>query len=181
MAASRTNERRAEAQKRRAATSRTTKGASKEKYPGILSLLKEEHDEVKDLFDKFEKETESDPAAGKATADKICMELTRHAEMEEQIVYPALQKQDEDIYYEAEEEHHVAEMLVAEIQAMQPGGPWKAKVIVLAENVRHHIDEEETEAFPELKKAGVDELEAMASKWTAMKAQWKPAKMKGAA
>jgi hemerythrin superfamily protein len=141
----------------------------------VLNLLKQEHDEVKDLFDQFEKETEDKPEAGKKTADQICTELTRHAEMEEQIVYPALKKQDEDIYYEAEEEHHVAEMLIKEIQSMKPDPAWRAKVTVLAENVRHHIDEEETEAFPELKKLDAAVLEDMAKKWETAKAAWKPA------
>jgi hemerythrin-like domain-containing protein len=176
MPATRTKERQAEARTRRAATSRTAKSGSA-KYPGVLAMLKEEHDMVKDLFDQFEKETETKPEAGKATADKICMELTRHAEMEEQIVYPALQKQDEDIYHEAEEEHHVAEFLIKEIQAMKPDGAWRAKVTVLAENVRHHIDEEETEAFKELKKLDSSELDRMAEQWEKAKAAWKPSKV----
>ena len=69
-------------------------------------------------------------------------------------------------------------MLIAEIEAMQPNGVWRAKMTVLMENVRHHIDEEETEGFPELKKVGAAELEAMAAAWEKMKATWKPAKLK---
>ena len=157
----------------RSTTSRTA-GTSTRTYPGVLAVLKEEHDEVKKLFDRFEKETKADPAAGKATADQICMELVRHAEMEEKIVYPALQQEDEEVYHEAHEEHHVAEMLVKEIQSMRPDGAWKAKVTVLGENVKHHIEEEEKEGFKELRKAGKSKLDAMAESWKQMKAQWKP-------
>ena len=173
MATPKTKERQANARTRRTTNARTTPGVSKSKYPGVLALLKEEHDLVKGLFDRFEKETEEDPAAGKATADEICQELTRHAEMEEKIVYPKLQQEDEDIYLEAQEEHHVAKVLVSEIEAMKPDGVWRAKMTVLAENVRHHIDEEETEGFPELKKAGPEALEEMGKAWADMKAAWK--------
>ena len=177
-----TKERQASAATRRTASSRTTSSnGSKTSYPGVLGILKEEHELVKGLFDQFERETEQDPAAGKATAAKICMELTRHAEMEEKIVYPKLQAADEDIYFEAQEEHHVAKVLIAEIEAMQPSGIWRAKVTVLAENVRHHIEEEETEGFPEIRKAGPASLESMAKAWELMKATWKPTRVKGAA
>lgn len=181
MATPKTQERQASAQTRRTANSRTSSNGSKSQFPGVLAILKEEHALVKGLFDQFEKETEESPAAGKATADKICMELTRHAEMEEKIVYPKLKAEDEDLYFEAQEEHHVAKMLIAEIEAMKPDGVWRAKVTVLAENVRHHIEEEETEGFPELKKAGAADLEAMGKAWEQMKAAWKPARAKGAA
>ncbi|MEX0782383.1 MAG: hemerythrin domain-containing protein [Dehalococcoidia bacterium] len=80
----------------------------------MLATLKEEHDLVKKLFDRFEQETAQNPAAGKATANEICMELTRHAEMEEKLIYPALKAEDEDIFYEAQEEHHVAKVLIAD-------------------------------------------------------------------
>lgn len=178
MATATTKDRQANARTRREANSRTQKGGSKTQFPGVLGILKEEHDLVKDMFERFEQETENDPAAGAAIAAEICTELTRHAEMEEKIVYPKLEAQDEDIYLEAQEEHHVAKVLIAEIEAMQPNGVWRAKVTVLAENVRHHIEEEETEGFPELKKLGAPELEAMGQAWEQMKATWKPAKVK---
>ena len=180
MASPKTKERQASARTRRSANSRTTTGGSKSQFPGVLELLKEEHDLVKGLFERFEQETEQDPTAGEATAAEICTELTRHAEMEEKIVYPKLKAQDEDIYLEAQEEHHVAKVLISEIEAMQPNGVWRAKVTVLAENVRHHIEEEETEGFPELKQLGKPELEAMAQAWEQMKAAWKPSKTKRA-
>jgi hemerythrin superfamily protein len=178
MATPKTKQRQASARTRRTTSARTTPGASKSKFPGVLSMLKEEHDLVKELFDRFEKETEQDPAAGEKTAMEICTELTRHAEMEEKIVYPKLKAQDEDIYFEAQEEHHVAKVLISEIESMRPDGVWRAKVTVLAENVRHHIDEEESEAFPEMKELGVPELEEMGKAWEQMKAAWKPSKAK---
>jgi len=147
----------------------------------VLQSLKDEHEMVKELFDRFEKEAEENPANGQATAAEVCVELTRHAEMEEKLVYPALKAEDEDVYYEAQEEHHVAKLLIAEIEAMKPDPVWRAKVTVLAENVRHHIEEEETEGFPELRNLDAPELEDMGKKWEEMKAAWKPAGSKARA
>ena len=180
MATPKTQTRQASARTRRASTSRTT-GRSKSEFPGVLGVLKEEHDLVKELFDRFEEQTNTDPVKGKATADEICMELTRHAEMEEKLIYPALKTEDEDIFYEAQEEHHVAKVLIAEIESMKPDPVWRAKVTVLAESVRHHIEEEETEGFPELKNLGADKLAEMGKQWEQMKATWKPARSRPAA
>src|SRR5512141_2040556 len=96
------------ATKTRERTSASSRPNPSSSRPGsVLAMLKTEHKEVKGLFDQFEKETEQSPSAGKATADKICNELIRHAEMEEKIIYPELKSQDEEIFYESTEEHHV--------------------------------------------------------------------------
>ena len=153
---------------------RGSRRSSRGDLPGILTLLKEEHDEVKDLFDEFETQAESDVAAAAPTAETIMRELVRHAEMEERIVYPGLQEADPDTYFEAHEEHHVAEVLIGELQELEPGDTYKAKMIVLAENIRHHIDEEESEAFEALRTLPEERLDGMADEWKEMKAAWKP-------
>jgi hemerythrin-like domain-containing protein len=139
-------------------------------FPGVLALIKKDHDEVKELFESFEQEAESDLEGSAEIAKKIISELIQHTELEEQIVYPGLKKQDADTYYEATEEHHVADLLMEEIKRMRPDDVYKAKMVVLAENVRHHIKEEETEAFPLLKKLGNDRLEEMGRQWEQAKA-----------
>ena len=149
---------------------RKSSSRSSGNLPGVLALLKEEHDEVKSLFDKFEKQADRDLQGASQLVDTILQELMRHAEMEEQIVYPALQEADGDVYHEAHEEHHVAELLVGEIGSMAPDDVYKAKVIVLAENVRHHIEEEESEGFKLLKKLPREQLDEMASRWQEVKA-----------
>jgi hemerythrin superfamily protein len=148
---------------------------AKQDKSDILVILKDEHDEVKQLFKDYMKEAEKDEMAGKETVDKILSELTRHAEMEEQIVYPALEEADEDLYHEAHEEHHVAELLMAEIGGMKPGPVFKAKVTVLQENVEHHIDEEEKEGFKVLRKVAAEKRSEMGEQWMSTKESWKPA------
>ncbi len=121
-----------------------------------LVLLKEDHDTVKNLFDKFEK------AEGRSAKKKIVQqaltELKVHAAIEEEIFYPAIRKAvGSGIMNEADEEHHVAKVLVAELDGMDgKEDHYDAKFTVLSENVRHHIKEEENEVFPKAKDASLD-------------------------
>jgi hypothetical protein len=121
-----------------------------------ISQLKQDHDKVKDLFDKFESAERA--AAKKSLAKKALEELKIHAALEEDIFYPAVRKYIEsEIMNEADEEHHVARVLIAELEKMDgKGDHFEAKFTVLAENVRHHIKEEESEMFPEARRLGID-------------------------
>ncbi len=122
-----------------------------------VALLKDDHEKVKGLFDKFEN-AKSD-SAKKSAARKAIMDLKVHAAIEEEIFYPACDaaldsKEGHDILLEAEEEHHVVHLLIAELDAMSDDDEhFDAKFTVLAENVRHHIEEEETEMLPKAEKA----------------------------
>jgi hemerythrin-like domain-containing protein len=128
------------------------------KPTNAIALLKEDHQKVKDLFDQFEE------ATGSATRAKIVaetlMELKVHATVEEELFYPALRQEIEDeegIMDEADEEHHVAKVLIAELEKMKGDEDhWEAKFTVLAENVRHHIKEEEGKMFKEAKRTEID-------------------------
>jgi len=111
-------------------------------------------------------------------AARICAALTVHAQIEEEIFYPAVREaiDDEDLMDEAEVEHAGAKSLISQIEGMQPGDPlYDAKVTVLGEQVEHHIKEEEGEMFTQIRKSDLDleelgvemltrkgELEAMA-------------------
>jgi hemerythrin superfamily protein len=121
-----------------------------------LALLKKDHDAVKDLFDKFEK-ADGRPARKKIVKQALT-ELKVHAAIEEELFYPAVRKPvGKDIMNEADEEHHVAKVLIAELESMDGREDhYDAKFTVLAENVRHHIKEEENEVFPKAKDAAID-------------------------
>jgi len=123
-----------------------------------ISMLKNDHQKVKGLFEKFEN-TSSSKAKQKIVSDAL-MELKIHASIEEEFFYPALRQEmddEEGLMDEADEEHHVAKVLIAELEAMRGNEyHWEAKFKVLAENVRHHIKEEEGEIFPEAKKTAID-------------------------
>lgn len=127
------------------------------------TLLKEDHKRVKTLFDRFEK-AKTRGAKWKIVREAL-EELKVHAAIEEEIFYPAVRKPvGKDLMNEADEEHHVAKLLIAELDTMDgTESHYEAKFVVLAENVRHHIKEEENEMLPKAEKTKVD-FEALAEK-----------------
>ena len=133
-----------------------------------VALLKEDHARVKDLFDRFES-TKSRAAKIKIVREAL-VELKVHAAIEEELFYPSVRKPvGKELMNEADEEHHVARLLIAELDAMDGSeSHFDAKFLVLAENVRHHIQEEEGEMLPRAQKARLD-FAALAEKMTARK------------
>lgn len=120
-----------------------------------LTLLKNDHRKVEQLFKSFEK-TES-KSRKSSLAKQIVKELAIHAAIEEQVFYPAVRKalseNDEDMILEALEEHHIVKWVVWEIDGLNPDDErFDAKVKVLSENVKHHVEEEETELFKKVRK-----------------------------
>jgi hypothetical protein len=112
-------------------------------FTDAIMLLRSDHDEVADLFDKFENASGDDRK--RQIAEKICTELKIHAMIEEEIFYPAFRgKIDDDMLDEAVVEHDEAKVLINDIM---DGGPdntfYEAKVTVLSELIEHHVEEEE--------------------------------------
>jgi len=144
------------------------------KQENAIAMLKEDHRTVKELFDIFEETTAS--ASKKKLVAEAIQQLKIHATLEEELFYPAVRQQIEDedgIMDEADEEHHVAKILIAELEQMQGNEDhWEAKFKVLAESVRHHIKEEEGEMLPLAKKTDID-FAALAEQMTMMKAKLK--------
>jgi hemerythrin superfamily protein len=124
---------------------------------GIV-LLKDDHKTVNQLFKQFEKGKESaSPAAKRNLVDQMIKELTTHAYIEETVFYPEARQavpETKDHVLESVEEHHVVAWLLAELRNLDASDEtFDAKVTVLIENVRHHVEEEEQEFFPEVRKA----------------------------
>ena len=125
------------------------------------TLLAKDHKDVKALFKRYEKLTkaEADGSERQELAEQICEMLTVHAQIEEEIFYPAVREADvdEDLLDEAEVEHASAKDLIGQIQSMQPEDDlYDAKVTVLGEYINHHVEEEEGEMFPKARRAKVD-------------------------
>jgi hemerythrin superfamily protein len=140
------------AAKSASASKSTAKGGA-----DAIALLKEDHREVEELFSKFE--ATGGQKTKKRLAEKICLMLKVHTQIEEEIFYPRSREEEVegDLIDEAVVEHAAAKKLIAEIEAMEPGQDlYDAKVKVLQEMVEHHVEEEEKELFPEAKKAGMD-------------------------
>jgi hypothetical protein len=120
-----------------------------------IELLKEDHEKVKGLFEEFEKAEE--PEEKERIVKEAIMELKIHAMIEEEIFYPKVREENsgdeetEDMMDEAIEEHHAVKLLIGELEKMGPEEErYDAKFTVLAENVKHHIEEEEGEVFPDI-------------------------------
>jgi hemerythrin-like domain-containing protein len=122
-----------------------------------ITLLKQDHKTVEGLFKKFEKAGEGAKKTQRDLADKIVEELSVHAAIEEEVFYPAVRQaleEEEDTILEGLEEHHVAKILLSEIAGMDAEDErFRPKVTVLIESVRHHVEEEEKELFPEVRQA----------------------------
>jgi hypothetical protein len=121
-----------------------------------IAILRKDHDTVKGFFDEFE-EAES-PAAKEKIIDQAVTALKIHAVLEEEIFYPAVRGHvGSTLMNEADEEHHVARVLIAELDRQGRKDDHRAaKFTVLAESVRHHIKEEENEMLPKAKELEID-------------------------
>lgn len=143
------------------------------KKQDAIALLKSDHDEVKKLFKDFE--NASGERRKEKLAREICRELTVHSKIEEEIFYPACKgKIDEDLLKEGYVEHDAAKLMIAEIEAGEPGDDFfDAKVKVLKEEIEHHIEEEEKKMegmFAQARKAGLD-MDKLGEELAARKAE----------
>jgi hemerythrin superfamily protein len=120
-----------------------------------ITLLKNDHKTVEQLFKRFEKAGDRAFVEKRALVDRIIEELSKHAAIEEQLFYPvarATVPDTDDIALESLEEHHIVKWVLSELEDMSPEDErFDAKVTVLIENVRHHVDEEESELFPKVR------------------------------
>lgn len=121
-----------------------------------IAILKREHDHVKGLFERFE--TAERKGDKHKIAKQTIEELRIHSALEEELFYPAVRGQLKNaVMNEADEEHHVAKVLIAELDAMNGDDDhFDAKFTVLAESVRHHIKEEENDMLPKARDLEID-------------------------
>ena len=115
-----------------------------------ITMLKTDHDKVKDLLAELESTTERGVKTRQELFATIKGELSVHEVIEEEIFYPALRNHPKakDIVLEAYEEHHVVDLLMGELESLDVDDEtWGAKALVMKENIEHHIEEEEGEMF----------------------------------
>ena len=137
-----------------------------------IQLLKKDHAEVKELFDRFEKLGKKGSRDEKEEiVREACAKLTVHAIVEEEIFYPAAREapEAETLLNEAEVEHGIAKQLITQLDALSVEDEmFDANFTVLSEYIKHHVQEEESELFPKVQKSELD-LDALAEQMAARK------------
>ena len=141
-----------------------SKSTSTPKFPATakdaIALLKADHGAVSELFADYEKSNSR--SKKKALVAEICTELSVHAQIEEEIFYPAVKAalKDKLLVPEATVEHRGIKDLIAQLEGVEPEGAiYDAKVKVLSEYVEHHVKEEQNEMFPKAKGTSLDMVE----------------------
>jgi hemerythrin superfamily protein len=140
--------------------------------PDVIELLETDHREVEQMFGEFERAT--DPKQRRTIADKIIIELVKHSEAEEQAVYPAMAKKIEggkEMVEHEISEHSEAEQIMKTLDGMDPEDPQFGVLMQqLIAAIRHHVQEEEGEAFPKFRAAtSKEELDKLATVVEALK------------
>ncbi|MFZ1545484.1 MAG: hemerythrin domain-containing protein [Candidatus Nitrotoga sp.] len=134
-----------------------TKGASLSKTEDAIALLRADHKLVSTLFTEYEKARTT--SKKKTIVSQICSELSIHAQVEEEIFYPAVKEAlgDKELIPEATVEHATLKDLIGQVEGLEPDGEmYNAKIKVLSEYVRHHVKEEQNEMFPKAKSTNLD-------------------------
>ena len=140
-----------------------------------LTLLKQDHGNVEELFRRFETAGPEDVGELARVRDLVIEQLSKHAVVEEQVFYPAIRAKlgDEKAFtvLEGLEEHHVVKATLSELEKLAPTHErFRAKFTVLIESVRHHVEEEENDMFPQARDAfSVEELNTMGEQMEAAK------------
>lgn len=149
----------------------TTKSKDTDNKLDAIALLKADHEKVSELFEEYEK-TDS-KTKKKSLVEEICTELTVHAQIEEEIFYPAVKAvlKDDFIVVEGAVEHLGIKNLIDQLEGIEPGGDvYDAKVKVLSEYVEHHVEEEQNDMFPKAKKTPSLDLVELGDRMAARKA-----------
>jgi hemerythrin superfamily protein len=138
-----------------------------------IELLKQDHVKVKKLMEEIDSTTERGVKTREELFGRFKREMTVHERIEEEVFYPRLTEQakTKDIALEGYEEHHVVDLVMAELaDVAYDDEHWAAKFTVMKENVEHHIEEEEGEMFKLARQAlESDELEELGERMESMK------------
>jgi iron-sulfur cluster repair protein YtfE (RIC family) len=150
---------------------KTAASVSPGKRQDATTLLRADHKLVNDLFADYEKARSANKK--KQLVAQICSELSVHAQVEEEIFYPAVKRalKDKELIPEATVEHATLKDLIAQVEGIEPDGEmFDAKIKVLAEYVKHHVKEEQNVMFPKAKETDLD-MKALGDQLSERKAE----------
>ena len=142
---------------RKAPAKKTSRSASTSSGQDAIALLRADHKKVSALYEQYENTRSA--AKKKALVATICLELSVHAKVEEEIFYPAVKAalKDKELIPEAQVEHASLKELIAQVRDKEPDGEmFDAKIKVMSEYTKHHVKEEQNEMFPKAKATRLD-------------------------
>ena len=142
---------------RKAPAKKTSRAASTSSGQDAIALLRADHKKVSALYEQYENTRSA--ARKKALVATICQELSIHAQVEEEIFYPAVKAalKDKELVPEAQVEHASLKELIAQVKDKEPDGEmFDAKIKVMSEYTKHHVKEEQNEMFPKAKATRLD-------------------------
>jgi hemerythrin superfamily protein len=143
------------------------------KSEDAIEMLKADHQKVRELFQKYV--AASDQHAKRQVADQVFVELETHAQLEEMVFYPAFEEAADDegkqLVEEARQEHQKVKSLIAELRGLDADAAFDTKFRQLMDNVEHHVQEEETEIFPEAEEILAEDNEDLVDEMQEIKAQ----------
>ncbi|TAK77958.1 MAG: hemerythrin domain-containing protein [Aquabacterium sp.] len=145
--------------------------ASSAQPKDATAMLRADHQAVSELFEQYEKARSSTKKV--QLVAQLCQELKVHAQIEEEIFYPAFKQalKDKELIPEATVEHDTLKSLIGQIEGVEPDGEmYDAKVKVLSEYVKHHVKEEQGEIFPKARDSSLD-LVALGARLAERKAE----------
>ncbi len=136
---------------------KTARASSSSSGQDAIALLRADHKRVSDLYEQYESTRSA--AKKKTIVASICLELSVHAQVEEEIFYPAVKAalKDKELVPEAQVEHASLKELIAQVKDKEPDGEmFDAKIKVMSEYTKHHVKEEQNEMFPKAKNTRLD-------------------------
>jgi hemerythrin superfamily protein len=143
----------------------TKKRTTRKPAEDAITLLKKDHEKVRGLLKKLESAADRADGRAQELLSQVDREVKIHSQIEEEIFYPAFHeaartKEENKLFFEAKEEHHVVDMVMPEVNESEGGAEdFAARTKVLKDLIEHHADEEEKNMFPKAKKLfGRDEL-----------------------
>ncbi|MFL6696033.1 MAG: hemerythrin domain-containing protein [Vitreoscilla sp.] len=136
---------------------KASRGSTTSSGQDAIALLRADHKRVSDLYEQYESTRSA--AKKKTIVASICLELSVHAQVEEEIFYPAVKAalKDKELVPEAQVEHASLKELIAQVKDKEPDGEmFDAKIKVMSEYTKHHVKEEQNEMFPKAKNTRLD-------------------------
>jgi hemerythrin superfamily protein len=138
--------------------------------PSVTNQIRMDHTHVLTTFHRYK--DDASPAVKQALVGTICMAVEIHAQLEEEIFYPAMRAVNPEIVDKSFPEHEEMRQMISSLRNMEPGNPhYDRTFMALMRTIMHHVADEETTLLPEAERLLGDKLAELGAEWTRRKMQ----------